>query len=278
MEPNLRTLVRVLSLATLMLSSLPSARAQGPLKSRHPQTRLPDNAQVDQRGPHQPQSKAEQQEDALQPPSKADRELERLDREMTRQLFYTKEALLREAMARVREGSSHQFRWIIGDIGAFLIFLVILGSLLWIFRTLLENRRWNKIAKVQSEIHTKLLEKFGSSQELLAYMETEAGKRFLESTPFEIEHKQVAMFPYGRILWSVQVGLILSMMGVGLLLLRGPIPEVAQPLLVFGTLPLTLGVGFMLSAGVSYVLSKSFGLLESTKPTLRQSGPPASGG
>jgi len=40
-----------------------------------------------------------------------------------------------------------------------------------------------RIFKLQSEVHGRLIDKFSSNQELALYMETEAGKRFLEAAP-----------------------------------------------------------------------------------------------
>jgi hypothetical protein len=50
-----------------------------------------------------------------------------------------------------------------------------------IFNTI---RRY-KIAKLQAEMQTKLLEKLGSGQELLAYAQTETGRELLESLKVE---------------------------------------------------------------------------------------------
>jgi hypothetical protein len=153
---------------------------------------------------------------------------------------------------------------ILNDLWPFMVFVIMVGTVLWILRVVLENRRWSRLAKVQADVHTKLLEKFGSSQELLSYMETEAGRRFLESAPIPIDLEQRPRIsaPLGRILWSAQLGLILGLAGAGMLYIRGQVPDAVQPLLVFGTLGLTFGIGFVLSAAVSYVLSKHLGLFE----------------
>jgi hypothetical protein len=152
----------------------------------------------------------------------------------------------------------------INDAYPFLVFVIVLGALLWVLRVILENRRWGKVAKVQSEVHTKLLEKFGNSQELLAYMGTDAGRRFLESEPFQLEAQGTRPTPYpvGRILLSVQLGLVVLLVGVGLLFLRGRVTEGAQECLILGTLASTVGIGFLLSAAASYGLSQHLGLLE----------------
>jgi len=164
---------------------------------------------------------------------------------------------------REQEGGDPVFLRFMNDLWPFLVFLVVTGALLWILKVILENRRWSKIAKVQSEAHAKLLEKFATNQELLAYMQTEAGKRFLESAPIPIDLEQRPRMsaPFGRILWSVQLGFILALAGMGLIYVRGYAPDAAEELLVFGTLALTLGLGFVLSAIVSFGLSKHLGLL-----------------
>jgi len=152
----------------------------------------------------------------------------------------------------------------INDAYPFLVFVIILGALLWVLKVTLENRRWGKVAKVQSEVHSKLLEKFSASQELLAYMETEAGKRFLESQPFQLEAQgtRPTPYPFGRILLSMQLGVVVLLVGVGLLYLRGHVSEGAEGCLILGTLASTVGIGFLLSAAASYGLSQHLGLLE----------------
>jgi hypothetical protein len=140
----------------------------------------------------------------------------------------------------------------------FSVFLCMLLAILWVVRTLLENRRWNKTFKVHEDVHTKLIEKFASGQELTAYMQSDAGRRLLEWTPPSIEGRMP--FAATRILWSLQAGLILALGGAGLLSVRQRIPEAAEPLLLFGVLGLTIGLGFLLSGIISYAVSKHLGL------------------
>ncbi len=197
-------------------------------------------------------------------------EQQRIDRELQRELLRTREQIMREALNRARFGRETGLeRETLRFVGPFLVFLAILLSLLWVLRTLLETRRWNRAAAVQAEMHKNLLERFASSQELLAYMESEAGRRFLEATPIQVEQAARTPFPYGRILWSVQVGVILAVAGAGLLFLQDRVPGGAVGFLVFGVLALAVGAGFLFSGLISYILSKSFGLLE---PVSRPAG------
>src|SRR5215472_11371318 len=135
------------------------------------------------------------------------------------------------------------------------IFLTLIGFVIW---TIFSTIRRYKMANLQSGMQTKLLEKFGSGQELLSYVQSDAGKNFLESLTME------QRTPYGRILGAAQVSVILVLLSFALLFLRGRVAGAQEGFLVFGTLTLGLGVGFGLSAALSYYLSKSFGLLSET--------------
>jgi hypothetical protein len=127
--------------------------------------------------------------------------------------------------------------------------------LAWIAWTILTSVRRFKIAKLQAEVQTKLLDKVGSAQDLLAYAQTEAGREMLESLKVE-QHS-----PHARILGALQTSIVMICLGAALLFLRGRVTGSEEGFLVFGTLSTMLGFGFGLSAIASYYLSKSFGLL-----------------
>src|SRR5207249_4650115 len=65
--------------------------------------------------------------------------------------------------------------------------------------------------KRMAELQAKLLDRFATGQELLAYLQTGEGKRFLESA--SVEHNN----PLWRILGAIQAGVILILVGVALL-------------------------------------------------------------
>src|SRR4029079_8697481 len=54
---------------------------------------------------------------------------------------------------------------------------------IWLVRTLIEQRRWSRLSRTQAEVHNKILDRFGSTEELLAYIKTPAGLKFLEPAP-----------------------------------------------------------------------------------------------
>jgi len=143
------------------------------------------------------------------------------------------------------------------------VFVCFLLAFLWGLRTLLETRRWNRSFKMHEDVHTKLIEKFASGQDFNAYLQSDAGRRLLEWTPPVTDTTSRGLpNPLGRIFWSLQAGLVLLLVGLGLLLLRDQMAASAlPPLLVFGTLGVTLGIGFILSALASYGLTKHLGLI-----------------
>lgn len=195
------------------------------------------------------------------------------DADVQKQLVDLQHHLEEEALNRMRYGRpTYGFSGFMNDVVPFLVFIGVTLALLWILRTFLDNRRWNKMVKVQTETHAKLLDRFASSQEMLAYVQSDAGKKFLEMPIFESQRKQVSSLPFSRILWSVQIGIIAAVFGIGILFLRGRVsPDADMGFQVFGILVLTLGIGFILSGGVSYLLAKHFGLLEQ-RDALARSG------
>jgi hypothetical protein len=157
----------------------------------------------------------------------------------------------------------------LGDIAPFLVFVCVAGALIWLTRMFLENRRWTRIFKLQTEVHGKLIERFGSNQELLTYMSTEAGKRFLEAAPIPVNFEQ-SMEPQqrmpgavNRVLIPLQIGIVLTLMGVGFLSLRHASVEMDVPMLVLGTVLAMPGLGFMISAGVTWLLAGRLGMMPS---------------
>ena len=147
------------------------------------------------------------------------------------------------------------------DYLAFGAFLAVFGAALWLLRIFVDNRRWGRTMNLQSELHNKLLDKFGSSQELLTYMNSEAGKRFLEAAPVPgSDLPSPAKLAFSRILLPLQLGVVLFLVGAGCFSLSS-IPGAEIPGRVFGILGIMMGIGFIISAGFSYLLAWRLGLL-----------------
>ncbi len=152
---------------------------------------------------------------------------------------------------------------VVGPIAAVVAFACFLGALIWLVRVFLENRRWGRIFKLQSEVHGRLIDKFSSSQELALYMGTEAGRRFLEAAPIPVgfEPEQRVPNAVARVLTPLQIGIVLCLLGAGFFLLRHTTPDTVIPMLILGTVALMPGIGFIISAGVTWVLAARLGLM-----------------
>jgi hypothetical protein len=166
------------------------------------------------------------------------------------------------------------FEVMINDGGPFVVLVFLSGVVLWLVRVFLENRRWNRIFKLQMEVHGRLIDKFGTSQELLTYMDTEAGKRFLEAAPLPVNFEGDQRMPSGvaRILTPLQIGVVLSLLGIGFFLLRHTHRDMELPMLFLGTVFLMPGLGFIISAGITWMLAGRLGLMpDSGAATTRMS-------
>jgi hypothetical protein len=144
------------------------------------------------------------------------------------------------------------------------IVVTIFGALVLIVRFLVESRRWSRTFKMQSEVHSRLIDKFSTSQELAAYMETEAGKRFLEAAPISTGASAGPFVPnvVARVLTPLQIGLVMVLLGIGFLLLRNVGGEdTAESMMITGTVMLMPGIGFILSAGATWAVAHRLGLM-----------------
>ena len=173
-----------------------------------------------------------------------------------------------------RREAIRMWRGVIEFAGAFTVFCVIAFALFSLIKYIVEYRRWHRISKVNAEVHNKILDRFGSNEELLAYIDSPAGRRFLEATPIAPNAMPARVAaPFGRILLSVQLGVLLIALAVGLWVVSNrSIEEVQQLLVGLSVVGFCLGVGCIASAAASYVLSRRLGLL----PDAAAASPPQS--
>ena len=135
-------------------------------------------------------------------------------------------------------------------------FMVVMGVLASLVRQLIEYRRWMRQSRIQTEANTKILDRLTSNEDLLAYAQTPAGVSFLQAAPAAIEAPRVGGAPMSRILWSVQAGVVLAALGIGLWLVKGSVmEEIAPGFIVLGTVAVSIGLGFVVSAGIAYILT-----------------------
>ena len=148
-------------------------------------------------------------------------------------------------------------------------FLTALATFGWLIRYVVDYRRWLRVSKTQTQVHTKMIERMTSTDELKGYMESTAGQQFLQGIMMPagpVQGQLQVGAPFSRILWSAQAGAVMVALGVGFLVVRrGLENEVAQMVGAWGTLAIAVGVGFGISAAAAYVISSRLGLLDHGK-------------
>jgi hypothetical protein len=114
------------------------------------------------------------------------------------------------------------------------------------------------------DIHNRLMERLSSSADVQAYLESAATNRLLSDVPLmhDAGSGSPVNAPVNRILWSIQIGIVVVAAGVGLMIGRHYLPiEAANVLVLPGILAVAVGVGFALASAASYILSSRLGLL-----------------
>jgi len=130
------------------------------------------------------------------------------------------------------------------------------------------NARRGKEIQSAFDLQKRILDKFGSNSELLAYLESDAGKRLAEMPGVGPRHV------YLRVLTALQAGIILVAAGSTIIFARRFIENSTDQhrMAFIGALGLGLGIGCLVSAGVTYGIAKAWRLLQEDPPRQRVPG------
>jgi hypothetical protein len=147
-------------------------------------------------------------------------------------------------------------------IGPMFALIIPIIATIVIIRMFLESSKSKREAEAQLQLHTRLLDRFGSPAELLEYLRSDAGKQFLAPAAAQ---KTV---PYRRILAATQAGVVLVFVGVGFWLVRGSFGSDGRQLFTFlAATTFAFGLGFLCSAVLAHILSRKWGLLNGNGAT-----------
>jgi len=177
--------------------------------------------------------------------------------------FYVGEPEERRRPENTAAETARVWESMLTDVTVFAGFSLAFGLIAWLIRTFIDYRHWNRLTNLQTEVHTKLMDRLTTHEDLLAYIQSPAGSRFLESTPVALDAGPRSLAaPLGRILWTVQGGVVLIAAGIGLQVVAGRVSyDAAQPLRALGILGMALGFGLVVSAVVSFMISRRLGLI-----------------
>lgn len=163
---------------------------------------------------------------------------------------------------------------LLGGMAGFFAVSAVIAVFTWLVRAVIQHRRWLKASQVQADVHSKLMERMTSNEELLAYIQSPAGRRFLEAAPAMPQQESPAMSaPIGSIIWSMMAGIVLATVGAGFRTAASYITDDAQQaFIVVGVILLALGAGFILASITAYVVSLRLGLFPPRAPREPESG------
>ena len=139
---------------------------------------------------------------------------------------------------------------VFGVVGVASVFALLVGFSTWIL-----SRRGQERSRAQFDLQRRMLEKFGSASEFVAFLESDSGRKFLETVSSDTQTQAA------RIFGSIQKGAIFTLIGfVGFGVVAYD-PGDLVPLAVPSGIALAVGLGYLISAFATYKLSKQWGLL-----------------
>ncbi len=138
--------------------------------------------------------------------------------------------------------------------------MVIIVCAAWIVVTIVTALKGRANTRTRADIYNRLIDKFGTAPELIAFLQSDAGLKFIEENTVQPAE------PLGKILASIRIGIVLALLGAGLLITGNIFGEslggdLYIVLTVGGIVGLMIGIGLLISAAVSYRLCKTWGIL-----------------
>lgn len=139
-----------------------------------------------------------------------------------------------------------------------LVFGTVGATIVYGARATFEHSRARALMQLQADTMTKIIDKLGSSPELAAWLQSGDLKRFFESADLT-QSQSRRVEPHGRIITAAQIGIVMIALGCGLIAVSSRVEELAP--WAFGVVASSVGAGFLLAAGASFILSRQLGLI-----------------
>jgi hypothetical protein len=137
-------------------------------------------------------------------------------------------------------------------------FYITIALIVWTVTKARQRR-----AEMQAEVQTRMIDKFSSAPEFVAFLQSDAGKHF--ASTFEEVPRAHAR---DRILGGVTRSVVLTVLGLGFLAIC--LTEARDTgFIIAGCILLALGLGYFIATIASFRLSKSWGLLPNADQDVR---------
>jgi len=129
------------------------------------------------------------------------------------------------------------------------------GAVVWVCMLFVRARQRRRELEVLSEFQTRLLDRLESGDELTRFMESPGGERLLKS------FQERPARGLDRVLSAATAGLVLTMLGLAAIIVQATADVGGQGFHAIGVMTSGLGLGFLLSAGLSFLLARRYGAL-----------------
>jgi hypothetical protein len=135
-----------------------------------------------------------------------------------------------------------------------LAFFALMGAVAWFL-----YQRSRAALQARQETTAKLIDGLLAREDLIAHLDTPAGRRIIDSLKQRPEPA-----PASRILRAVQAGIVLTFLGLGFAALGVFLVDGENRIgfATTATVLATIGAGLLASAGASYLLSRRLGLIQ----------------
>jgi len=139
--------------------------------------------------------------------------------------------------------------YLLGDLITMIVILGFLGWVIYLGFGLIRRRQ-------QSAMQKHMLERFSSAQDFAQFIQSPAGQKYV--TGFT----DVVTSPRSSIISSVRTGCVLAFGGLGCVAGSNSMAPYFHAGWIMGWIAFSGGVGFLVSAVISYFLAKKLGLKE----------------
>ena len=133
---------------------------------------------------------------------------------------------------------------------------IIFGNILFALIILVWWSMRKRRIELQAEVQTKLIERFGSTPELIDFLKSESGREFVTGV-----QKGAIVVTHERVLAGIRRSIVLTFLGLGFAAMWVVFDDFfAIPAILF----LSIGLGFLVATIVSAKLSRAYAVTDST--------------
>ena len=148
-----------------------------------------------------------------------------------------------------------------------MVFIPIIGSIMFFgtvgFIVWASVNGKNRRAALQTEVQTRLIDKFSNAPEFVEFLNSDTGKQFLTGID-----KMPQLMARDRIVGGVSRGVIMMLLGAAFIAIW--IADSNIGFMYPGFILMGLGIGFFISTLISLKMSQRFGLIGDDAPTSRE--------